>query len=398
MKVGLAIAALFTSAGWIMPTLPAPPPPDDEPPARPTPKPQVAARDIEPATPAVRENLVPAISSGLVKLQVFGSLRPTFGLVQRDTTSARDRWDYGAAGSRIDLGADAKAGHGVSAIFYMKLGSSVSEDDNDAKVEVERAIVRWQPIKELRLSAGRDRVPLSAQGATPTAARVFPSRIALDSTYTMPIDVGVQSALTTPYVTASLGVWNGLAGDTMLAPGAEERGLLYSSRLEITPLGSLDFDETHRDCPLRFGIGTGATYRAASTFSPTGAEGMRSRDLRVAVSARMAWKGLLLQTEVLRKQITDDLSERPDIATGGYVQASWRFGVSKIEVAPLFRAGIDHVRQLTAPATGSSVEAGGAIFPFGNTDRLVLVALWTRQQDPDLRAENRLTGQLRVRF
>jgi len=408
------VLVLATSGGWVSPGHEsiAPDPDADaeaapETPPEHAPAPTVAtADDAATATtatttddaPAVRDTLVPELASGPIRLKLFGSLRPTFGIVHRDTTSPRDRWGYGATGSRIDLGLDAKVGGGVSALLYMTVGTAVDDQDKTtASVGLERAVMRWEPVHDLVLSVGRDAVPLSAQSATPTTGRVFPDRIALDSTFVVPADVGAQATYTSTYVTTAAGAWNGVAGDAMLAPGSSERGLLYSARVEVTPLGALGFDENQRDKALKIGIGGAATYRAATAFSPTGAEGMRTRDLRAGLSLRVAWDGLFVQTELLRKQVTDDLSSRPDVATGGYLQGSYRIRTGTIAVAPLFRAGLERVRQVSAPATGSSVEVGGAVIPFAS-DRLVVVALWSRIAEPDLDVEQRVTGQLRLQF
>jgi len=380
----------------------------DAPPAHAAPPPTVATgtdadADAADAAPAARATLVPELTSGPVRLKLFGSLRPTFGIVHRDTSSPRDRWGYGATGSRIDLGLDARVGGNVSALLYVTVGAGTAEPDDTgttrttATVGLERALMKWEPVRDLAISVGRDAVPLSAQSATPTTGRVFPDRIALDSTFVIPADVGAQATYTSTYVTTAAGVWNGIAGDAMLAPGSSERGLLYSTRVELTPLGKLPFDEHTRDTRLRLGIGGAATYRAATEFSPTGAAGMRTRDLRAGLSVRVAWDGLFVQTELLRKQVTDDLSSRPDVATGGYVQGSYRLRAGPAQVAPLLRAGIERVRQVSAPTTGSSVEAGAAVIPFAS-DRLVVVGLWSRIHEPDLDPEQRVTGQLRLQF
>ncbi len=349
--------------------------------------------------PALHDTLVPELGSGAVRLKVFGALKPTFGVVHRDTLSARDRWNYGATGSRIDLGMFAKVGGNVSALFYTAIGTGQDDQGKTiADVKLERALMQWQPVEGLNLAVGRDAVPLSAQSATPTTGRVFPDAIPLNATFVVPTDVGAQATYTSKYVTTSAGLWNGVAGDAMLAPGTTDQGLLYSLRVEATPLGKLGFDENqHDDDTLKIGIGGAATYRAATTFSPNGTEGMRTRDLRAGLSFRAAYQGLFVETELLRKQITDDLSSRPDIATGGYVQGSYRLHVDKVNVAPLFRAGVEKVRQMSAPAAGSSVEVGAAVIPF-TTDRLVLVGLFSRIHEPDVDVEQRVTGQLRLQF
>lgn len=344
---------------------------------------------------------IPELDAGAVRAQLFGSLRPMLGVAYHGNAVERDRWGYGVAGSSIDVGVDAKAGAGVSGALYV----SVMTDRDDqgratGAVGLERAVIAYEPVRDLSFLVGRDAVPLSAQSATPTVGRVFPTRVVLNDTFVLPADVGGQVRFHTPYVSTFAGMWNGIASDAKLEPGATERGFLYSLRVEVTPLGPFQFNESTRPATLRVGLGAAATYRAATTYTPTGSEGVRSRDLRAAASLRAAWRGLFVQTEVLRKQVTDDLSMRPDVATGAYVQASWRFRAGRAELAPLARAGVQRVRQLSMPATGSTFEIGAAIFPLARgSDRLQISPLLARIVDPDLAtAYTQLLVQLRLGF
>jgi hypothetical protein len=361
-----------------------------------------AATNVE-ATAAAKptdESLIPALAAGSVAVKIFGSLRPSVGAAYRSEAVERDRVAYGVSGSRIDLGGDIKVGGGVSATLYTIIGTETNDEGSTVgKIYLERALVNYSPIKQFNFSVGRDAVPLSAQSATPTVARVFPYRIGLDSTFVLPADVGLQASVSTKYVTALAGVWNGVSSDIQLAPGSSERGLLYSGRIEVTPLGPLSFDERARPTNLRIGIGAASTYRAATDFTYTGETGMRTRDLRASASARVAWQGLFVQAEVLRRQITDDLSMRPDVATAGYVQASWRFQAGNVDIAPLGRVGVEHQRQLSAPADGSSAEVGAAVFPLARgTDRLQISTLLARYVDPILGTTMQVFAQARLGF
>jgi hypothetical protein len=359
-----------------------------------------APGDAAPTDSVTKGAVLPPLRTGIVEARFGGSLRPTVGLSRHDTPVARDRWAYGIAGSSIDVGMDARVGSHVSGTLYVSVGSERGPDGTlKGRIGLERAIVAYEPIRLLRLSAGRDSVPLSAQSATPTVARVFPDRIALDDTFVLPADVGLQARLTTDKISGFAGVWNGIASDVMLEAGASERGLLYSARVEVTPRGAFEFDEGRRENELRIGIGAAASYRAATAFTPTGMTGVRSRDLRATASLRVAWHGLFVQAEVLRRQITDDLSMRPDVATAGYIQASWRLRTARVDIAPLGRAGIEYIRQLSSPATGRSFELGAAVFPMARkTDRLQVSALYAHVQEPDLGLVDRFLMQLRLGF
>lgn len=359
-----------------------------------------AAPVTAPPTVPPGAKVVPALEAGPVRAQLFGSLRPTVGLAHHAEGLERDRWGYGVSGSSIDVGVDAHAGGGVSGALYMVVMTARDDAGNTVgRVALERAVIQYEPLDGLVFLAGRDQVPLSAQSATPTIGRVYPTRIVLNDTFVLPADVGAQARYHTRYVSAFTGVWNGISSDAMLEPGATERGFLYSARVEVTPLGPFEFNESTRPATVRIGIGAAATYRAATTYTPVGTEGVRSRDLRAAASIRAAWRGLFVQGEVLRKQVTDDLSMRPDVATAGYVQASWRFRAGRVELAPLARAGIQRVRQLSMPATGSSVEIGAAVFPLAKgSDRLQISPMLVRIVDPDRGASVQALVQARLGF
>lgn len=362
---------------------------------------QVTATTAVETGPSTRAHVVPELQAGAVRAQLFGSIRPMLGLSHHSDAISRDRWGYGVAGSSIDVGVNATAGAGVSGALYVAVMTDRDEAGKTiGKIGLERAVINYEPVSGLAVSVGRDGVPLSAQSATPTVGRVFPSRVVLNDTFVLPADAGAQMRVQTRYASAYAGVWNGIASDAMLEPGASERGLLYSLRIEATPLGPFEFSETTRPATLRLGIGAAATYRAATTYTPTGNEGVRSRDLRAAASIRAAWRGLFIQGEVLRKQVTDDLSMRPDVATGAYAQASWWFAAGRVGLAPLARAGIQKVRQLSMPATGSTLELGASVFPLaGGSDRLVISPLFARIVDPDLRAASlQAMVQLRLGF
>jgi hypothetical protein len=140
-------------------------------------------------------------------------------------------------------------------------------------------------------------------------------------------------------------------------------------------------------------------YRDATTYLADGTASARSRDLRAAAAVRVGWRGLLVVGEVLRKQVTDDLSMRPDVMTRSYLQANWwiPFGKGQGRISPLVRAGLLEVRELTAPASGRSLELGVAAYPMAN-GRLRLVGVYRGYLDPDLGPSHGGIIQARVVF
>jgi hypothetical protein len=344
---------------------------------------------------AVSGGLAPSaqLHNDAATAQLFWALAPALDLGYRPDATDRDRWVYGAGGSRATLGIYATYGQ-VSGLVFAGLGSS---PQGQSSLDLETALVRWKPTKLLTLSAGRDRVPVSVQSATPTPALVFPSRVPLDGEFALKAQAGVQAELSHEYVTARVGVWNGISSDISGAMPVPEQGLLTSALVTVTPLGKLDIDENAGRGPLRIGIGGAIAYRASSSYLPDGMTASRARDLRASFAVRVGYKGLYGEAEVLRRQITDDLSMRPDVATGAYIQGGWRFRAGKASFAPLLRLGTLAVRQRSAPARGGSFELGLAALPLAS-DRLRVVGLYQYLVDPDLGASHRGLAQLRLAF
>jgi hypothetical protein len=359
-------------------------------------------RTAAPTRPKEETKTVPSVDAGPVHVNFFGSLRPTAEVAYFPEGLNRDRVNYGATGSAIDVGADAQAGAGVSGAFYLRFfATRDANGGTSSKVALERAVLQYEPLRGLVFIVGKEGIPLSAQSATPTLGRVFPTGVDLVGTFVVPADVGLQARYYTDRVSIFTGAWNGIASDAILEPGASERGFLYSARVEVTPFGPMEFNENMRPTTARIGIGAAMTYRAATTYTAVGTEAVHSRDLRAAASIRAAWQfGLFLQAEILRKQVTDDLSSRPDVATGGYVQASWRFKVrNKVDVAPVARAGVQYVRQLSMPATGTEQELGVAVYPLANgNDRLQLSTMLMRLLRPDRGPELQALVAARLAF
>jgi hypothetical protein len=325
--------------------------------------------------------------------ELFGALAPAVDVGYQPQAVERDRWAYGAAASRASLGLSAGMGD-LTALAFVLVGAP---QDGKSTVDLDRAIVRWKPKKYLALSAGRDSVPLSAQSATPTAALLFPSRVPVADRFALVTQAGAQAQYLSDVVTVSAGVWNGVSNDITGMMPVDERGPLFSARVEVTPMGEFAFDENAGRGPLKVGIGLGATYRAASTYLADGSAASRSRDLRAGLSLRVGMEGMLVETEILRRQVTDDLSMRPEVDTAYYVQASYRIHVDKAQIAPLARVGWLWVRELSAPALGSSLELGVAAFPIAS-EKLRITGMYQRLSDPDLGTSHHGVAQLRFAF
>ena len=110
-------------------------------------------------------------------------------------------------------------------------------------------------------------------------------------------------------VTTSLGVFN---GDGMGVDASSVRGAMYMGRLDLHPLGSMDFDESRpQEQEFRFGLGGGVIWHAYTVFDSAGYDNIFVGDLRASGSVRLAWAGLSASAEVLYRLQRDDLTDRP---------------------------------------------------------------------------------------
>jgi hypothetical protein len=328
-----------------------------------------------------------------------GYIQPGFSVLHRGDAVPRDRWRYGAESTRAGL---IITGQPVSRWSYTlelvvagestDLVSSVDIVDENgdgvpdevaaqnepiAGLFVERAFVEVAVTKHIGVVAGRKRVPFTVQEQSPSTALMFPTRSGPNEVFVQGPDfgAGVSFRLPDDLFVAQLGVYNG-TGEPLGA--TDEQGLVYSGRVDFNPLGELPLGEqaTGRG-PLRVGVGAGVLFYASRHFDTAGFAGARQRDLRASASLRLAVSGFYLQSEVLRRQRTDSLSDRPEITTGAYTQFSWLF--SKL-VAPLGRVGWAAEDQGFASRSTVWVEGGIAVYPSrDDPDSIRVTALYVEE-------------------
>jgi hypothetical protein len=190
---------------------------------------------------------------------------------------------------------------------------------------------------------------------------MFPGRSGPNEVFVQGPDFGAGVAFRLPedLLVAQVGAFNGTGEDL---GAADHQGLVYSARVDVNPLGQLPLGEaaTGRG-PLRLGFGAGVLYHMSRHYDSAGFPGSRRRDLRASASVRVAWQGLYVQAEGLRRQRTDSLSDRPEITTGAYGQVSWL--VAAIGLAPLARIGWAAEDQGFAPRTTLWLDGGVAFYP-----------------------------------
>jgi hypothetical protein len=330
--------------------------------------------------------------------QLGGYLQPQVGMTYRPSALPRDRMEYGAAATAAGIeitgqpwthwgydvhlivaGESREVVTGVESVDTN--GDGVPDDvSTDSEITptlaVERATINYQPLPLVGAVVGQMRIPFTVQEQSPQTSLMFPRRSGPNEVFLKGPDLGALAVLTLKddLVRASLGAFNGSGapvGET------EERGLVYSLRADVNPLGPFPFGEGDLERGrLRIGLGAGFLYYPARVYDASGYLGTRIRDLRASASFRLAARGLYLQAEILRRQRTDSLSSRPVVATGAYSQASYFLPLrAPIGLAPIARVGYSAEDQSFAPRNTLFLEAGLTVYPMPDEpDDLKIVA------------------------
>ena len=370
------------------------PTPEPEPP--PTP-PVAADATPPPAEPAPAPVATPAVAPAPKpadkppeedKRKLFelsGYLQPAFSVVHRADAVPRDRLKYGAEATRAGVileGAPIKwAKYNLEVVVAGETNDLVTKVDTvDSNgdgmpddvaptterlpgVFVERAVIEIEAGYGFSLVAGQHRIPFTVQEQSPSTQLMFPSRSGPNEVFVQGPDLGLEVVYHAPEdrAIAQVGGFNGTGEPVEVST---VHGVTYSARIDINPLGEFPVAEAAntKPGPLRLGFGAGILYYSSRHYDMAGFPGAEERDLRAAASVRVAISGLYVQSEVLRRQRTDSLSNRPDITTGAYVQASW-YQPALIGFAPLARFGWAAEDEGFAPRTTLWLEGGVALYP-----------------------------------
>jgi len=315
-----------------------------------------------------------------------GYVQPQVGMTYRPDGLPRDRFDVGASATAAGIEIQGEpwerwsydvhlvvAGESREVVTGVEVvdsnGDGVADDvstdsELDPTLLVERASITYQPVELLGLVVGQMRIPFTAQEQSPQTALMFPQRSGPNEVFLKGPDLGALAVLSVQgdLFRASVGAFNGTGKPI---GESEERGLVYSFRVDANPLGPFPFGEGDLERGrLRIGLGAGFLYYPASVYDASGYLGSRIRDLRASASFRLAARGAYLQAEILRRQRTDSLSSRPVIATGAYAQGSYFLPVrSPVGWAPMARVGYAAEDQGFAPRETLFLEAGLTVYP-----------------------------------
>ncbi|MEE2750131.1 MAG: porin [Myxococcota bacterium] len=301
----------------------------------------------------------------------FGMQMARFGL--EITGEPIEKWSYRAY---TVFGSDtASAVTSVGLVDTNNNGTADTVSTNT--VDVVRSVVReasvnWQPIESVGFKAGRMRIPFTSQAQSPDTNLLFPDRSGPNSSFLEGTDLGglLHAKAAENRAVLQLGAFN---GSGLSSANTAERGVLYTGRVDLNPLGGFSFDESGPTTEsFRIGVGAGIAYHPWTTFDSAGYKDVLFQDIRASASFRLAFEGIHAIAEGLYRIQTDSLSSRPTEALGAYGQLGWYlpFGIE-----PVGRLGwVEHDRTFFPRQTWWG-EAGLNFYPFANeqsTDQLKL--------------------------
>jgi hypothetical protein len=247
-----------------------------------------------------------------------------------------------------------------------------TEEKEVTVVPVEEVSIAYAFTSWWNLKGGHFYMPFSPGASVIVTSQMFPSRPEPTRAFMVGADQGLATTATffDERIRASVGVFNG-SSLALNVPGTTTLGPVYTALIDAAPLGKMpDSEGDPKRGPFRFAVGTGAIYRVGKLFEETGYQATRFRETRLDVAARVAFLGMFVQAEVLRRQQRDDLSGRPASATGAYVQGSYFIPLpgTRVAIAPLARYGVAIEDQDFTSRKTIEIEAGIAFYPRADID------------------------------
>jgi hypothetical protein len=233
---------------------------------------------------------------------------------------------------------------------------------------------------------------------------MFPTRSGPNEIFLPGTDLGLLAQITLPSIglVASAGAWNGTGKEVGTAT-QDSRGLLLSGRVDWTFGGDFPFIEGDLSRgPFRLSLGGAILYRPSLTFDAAGSDGPEVDDLRLDVSIRMAFRGLYMQAEGLRRETTDSLSGITRGATGAYAQASYYGVIGPLGLSPVVRVGWAREDEGFNPRETEFLEIGLAFYPHPKSahPESLRIALWYQGEYRTTEGEDahRLVAQVQLVF
>ncbi len=233
----------------------------------------------------------------------------------------------------------------------------------------EQITIKYTPTKTFSLQAGWMRTPFSISQSSVIAYSMFPTRPEATTLFLTGADAGLLASYdpTSGLVHVRAGAFDGSSLGLTL-PQVTTRGPATVLSVELTPLGPMKpLEADFGDTPFRFGVSAAGLYRFARAFDPRGYEALESTDARIALAVRAAFRGAFVQGEYLQAVQTDELSRRPRITRGAYLEASYYLAVKKkLGLSPAARVSWSVQDESFFPNHVLGLQAGVAVYPRGD--------------------------------
>ncbi len=356
---------------------------EQEPEPEPVPAPAVSAAPTEAIEePDDDDDDEPAFKKK--HLTIEGYLQPQYTYRIRRGSRPRDAREFGAQQTRAGLIFKGEVVPRWTYRTHFVIGSAITRvvtgvDDVDYEgdgvsdglvvdrrfvpgIDLEQLWVNYRPVElksdddkelvALDFRLGQMRVPFSKQNKTQNNSLLFPRRNQAVTSFINRSDLGGSAALN--FLDERISLGGGVFNGTGLAVSEDNRrGPLWAARAEFAPLGKVGNDESdlERHKTPVFALGGGMLWSPYRLYDNAGNDTLtRARDLLLGASAKLMFYGLSLQGEFIRRQVTDNLSDRPFLSTGAYVQAAYVIPVkNKLYISPAGNFGWTQSEQGVAP-------------------------------------------------
>ena len=322
-------------------------------------------------------------------IEIHGYIAPHFQAVWRPDARPVDQSRVGMTKSVAGLIFDGKVAPEWGFKIHFVLGAETFEAltaaspvdrDNDGTTDavytetapaigdmVIESSVYYQPADFFRLQVGRMRIPFTSQAHSANTALMFPERSGPNQAFIKGSDMGVlaKTDLLESRIQASVGVFNGTSTNALKT---DRQGVLYTSRIDVNPLGAFGFSETSEWAgPFLLGMGSGLIYNPYTAYDNAGYATVAVRDTRYSLSGRMSFYGLYVVGEFLSRQQLDSMTSRPVWGQGWYGQAGWHLPLG---FEPMFRMGQSTIDESFDPQTTKWLDMGLNYYPSVKAKRM----------------------------
>jgi len=349
-------------------------------------------------------------------IRTHGYVSPHFQAVSRPDARPADQNRIGMTKSKAGLIFDGKVVPTWQFRIHFVVGndtfqaltqSSPVDEDNDGTTDsihtsskaatgnmIVESTITYRPVDAFNIKLGRMRIPFSTQAQSANTDLMFPERSGPNETFLSGSDMGAlaRTQFLDDRILASAGIFNGTSTGLF---NTQRRSVLYTSRVDINPLGSFGFSETSEwQGPFRIGIGGGLIHNPYTAFDNNGYPTVGVTDTRWSASSRIAYYGLYVVGEYLTRQQLDSMSSRPEWATGWYGQAGWHLPMG---LEPMFRMGEASVDESFDPRKTKWLDAGMNFYPAPKAKRADQVKLTVHYLKEERVDENETAQGVSVR-